>query len=296
MQLESLCCLIFSQQIVSDKKLNTSVVTYQLIKLMMSTLEKLRLKWGDFQKNLSTTIGFLRNNDDFADVTLVCEGGEEVRAHKIILAASSQVFQKLLISSKHAHPLIYMRGVKSEDLLALVDFIYFGETNVHQDNLEEFLKLAKELNIKGLHAEENNLKQESIFKTPNNLNSCNNDLKSVKIKEVPPLISKFTGSEEQGEIKQEHEDVNQYNVSEEIQELTAKVKSLMVKGCQRFYGKQGWVCSECGKEGSRSLIRSHIEVNHIDGVIIPCNSCDHTCRSTQALRKHKAKLHREYEA
>ena len=123
----------------------------------MSILEKLRLKWGDFQKNLSTTIGFLRNNEDFADVTLVCEGGEEVKAHRVILAASSQVFQKLLISSKHAHPLIYMRGIKSDDLLAMLDFIYFGETNVDQDNLEEFLTIAKELNIKGLHAEEKEL-------------------------------------------------------------------------------------------------------------------------------------------
>ena len=259
----------------------------------MSILEKLRLKWGDFQKNLSTTIGFLRNNEDFADVTLVCEGGEEVKAHRVILAASSQVFQKLLISSKHAHPLIYMRGVKSEDLLALVDFIYFGETNIDQDNLEEFLKLAKELNIKGLHGEDKDLKQENFSKTPNNQNSCNYSIKSVKINEVQPLALKLNGSEGQVEIKQEGEDLKQHKISEEMQELDAKVKSLIVKGDKYFYGKQGFVCRECGKEGSRSLIRSHIEVNHIDGLIIPCESCDHTCRSRQALRKHTAKLHKD---
>ena len=47
-----------------------------------------------------------------------------------------------------------MRGIKSYDLLAMMDFIYFGETNIDQDNLEEFLESAKELNIKGLHPEE----------------------------------------------------------------------------------------------------------------------------------------------
>ena len=91
----------------------------------MTTLKKLCLKWGDFQKHLNATVEDLRNNEDFADVTLACEDGEEVRAHKIILAASSQFFQKLLGKNKHAHPLIYMRGIKYDDLLAMMDFIYF---------------------------------------------------------------------------------------------------------------------------------------------------------------------------
>ena len=47
-----------------------------------------------------------------------------------------------------------MRSIKYDDLLAMIGFIYFGETNVDQDNLVEFLESAKELNIKGLHPEE----------------------------------------------------------------------------------------------------------------------------------------------
>ena len=43
-----------------------------------------------------------------------------------------------------------MRGLKFEDLTAILDFLYTGETNVFQENLEHFLALAVELKLKGL--------------------------------------------------------------------------------------------------------------------------------------------------
>ena len=43
-----------------------------------------------------------------------------------------------------------MRGVKFENLLAIVDFLYFGETNIHQELLDSFLAIAEELQLKGL--------------------------------------------------------------------------------------------------------------------------------------------------
>ena len=43
-----------------------------------------------------------------------------------------------------------MRGIKSSDLVAIVDFLYYGETNVYQDNLDSFLKIAEELSLRGL--------------------------------------------------------------------------------------------------------------------------------------------------
>ena len=254
---------------------------------VMTTLKKLCLSWGDFQNNLNTTVGELRHYEDFADVTLACEDGEEVRAHKIILAASSQYFKTLLSKNKHAHPLIYMRGVKSVDLLSMVDFIYFGEANVDQDNLEEFLKIAKELNIKGLHAEE---KDVSFFEIQRN--STYNRVSSTKKTQVEPLESKVKTSDEQIEIKTEDKDSNRPEISQDIQEFNVKVKSIMVRADKWFYNKPGWKCSECGKEGSSSLIRDHIEVNHIKGIVIPCSSCKHTCKSRQALRKHNEKLHK----
>ena len=112
--------------------------------------EKLCLQWNDFQDNIKSAFGKLRECNDFADVTLACEDGQQMEAHKVILAASSPFFQKLLRRNKHPHPLIYMRGMKSDYLLAIVDFLYLGEANIFQENLDSFLAVAGELQLKGL--------------------------------------------------------------------------------------------------------------------------------------------------
>ena len=112
--------------------------------------QKLCLQWNDFQENVKVALVNLRSDKSFTDVTLACEDGQQLEAHRVILAASSPFFQKLLQNAKHPNPLIYMRGVKFEDLLAIIDFLYFGETNVFQENLDSFLSIAEELQLKGL--------------------------------------------------------------------------------------------------------------------------------------------------
>ena len=94
---------------------------------------------------------FLRKDTDFTYITLACEEGFLVEAHKVILSASSPFFQNLLKRNKPTHPLVYMIGWKSEDLVAILDFLYFGEANIFQDDLDTFLSIAKELDLKGLN-------------------------------------------------------------------------------------------------------------------------------------------------
>ena len=96
-------------------------------------------------------------------MTLACEDGQQVEAHKVILAFSIPFFQKWLTRNKHNHPLVYMRGMKSEDLLANVYFLYYGEVNVYPQNIDSFLVIAEEFQLKGL-----------IGKTDAPPNSCDN--------------------------------------------------------------------------------------------------------------------------
>ena len=112
--------------------------------------EKFCLKWNDFQKNITTSFEVLKSDTDFTDVTLACEYGQQIEAHKVILASSSPFFQNLLKKNKHPHPLIFMRGVKYEELAAIVDFLYCGEANIFQENLDAFLSIAGDLQLKGL--------------------------------------------------------------------------------------------------------------------------------------------------
>merc|ERR1711868_165819 len=73
-----------------------------------------------------------------------------MEAHKLILTASSPVLNTLLKRNKHSHPLIYMKGMKIKDLASIIDFIYYGVVNIYQEDLNEFLTTAEDLQIKGL--------------------------------------------------------------------------------------------------------------------------------------------------
>ena len=77
----------------------------------------------------------------------------------------------ILKRNKHSHPLLYMRGVTSENLRAMVDFFYHGEANVFQENLDSFLALAEELQLKGLRGNQTEKEpSEKVFSpTENNM-------------------------------------------------------------------------------------------------------------------------------
>ena len=66
--------------------------------------EKLCLQWNDFKENVNSAIGKLREDNDFTDVTLVCEDGQQMEAHKVIMAFSSPFFEKILQKSKPPTP------------------------------------------------------------------------------------------------------------------------------------------------------------------------------------------------
>ena len=87
--------------------------------------KKLCLQWNNFRENVDSAFKCLRNDKEFTDVTLACEDGQEIEAHKIILAASSPFFEKILQKSKHPHPLIYLKGFQSKDFVSIMDFLYF---------------------------------------------------------------------------------------------------------------------------------------------------------------------------
>ena len=121
---------------------------------------KFCLKWQDFPQNIVSSSQDFRNASVFSDVTLVSDENQPIEAHKIILAACSPFFKYFLMNTKNSHPMIYMRGLKSKALVAIVDFIYHGEANVYQEDLEEFLKLAQELQLKGLSGSGSEINQD----------------------------------------------------------------------------------------------------------------------------------------
>ena len=94
------------------------------------------------------------NDERFTDVTLTCEDGKQIEAHKVVLVSTSPFLLDLLKKNKHSNTLIYMKGIKSENMEAMVDFLFKGEANLSQENLASFLALAEEMRLKGLRSKE----------------------------------------------------------------------------------------------------------------------------------------------
>jgi hypothetical protein len=112
--------------------------------------EKFCLRWNDFEKNINTSFKSLREDKDFFDVTLAC-GNSQIQGHKVILSACSSFFHKVLKQNPHQHPLLYLKGVRYEDITSILNFMYHGEVSVAQEELNTFLAVAEDLKVKGLY-------------------------------------------------------------------------------------------------------------------------------------------------
>jgi len=111
--------------------------------------EKFCLRWNDFERNISSAFKDIREEKEFFDITIACED-EQLQAHKVILSACSPFFKKVLYRNHHQHPLLYLKGVSFKDMEAVLNFMYHGEVNVAQDDLNSFLQVAEDLRVKGL--------------------------------------------------------------------------------------------------------------------------------------------------
>jgi len=252
---------------------------------MNSSEEKLCLKWNDFQENVISAFGALRDEKEFADVTLVCEDGQQMEAHKIVLASCSPLFQTLLRANKHPHPLIYMRGLKSETLLALVDFLYCGEANVYQNNLDSFLAVAEELKLKGLSGNKQTMEpqpetQSELYQVPKTKPRAKNySQHSTKIdntEDLKPSENSLVPMETLGRTN-----TRNYELDETVNSMMKKI------------GQGQYSCNVCGKTNSQKWnMRNHIEAKHIEGVSHPCAQCGKQFRSRNSHAVHLSTFHK----
>jgi DNA-directed RNA polymerase subunit RPC12/RpoP len=125
----------------------------------------------EFGINAINTLNELFEDQHFMNVTLACDDGKQIKAHKFILSSSSIFFKRILLKNPHEHPLIFLNGVKLSELEKILQFIYQGQTEVRQSDLDLFLKAARDLQIKGLL--NHSLIQED--KVPEILNNTEND-------------------------------------------------------------------------------------------------------------------------
>ena len=240
-------------------------------------MERVCLKWNDFKTNVSNTFRRLKDETDFFDVTLVTEDEKFVTAHKVVLSASSEFFKNILKKADHSKPMIYLNEVEFKELSQVIDYIYEGETNIYQEDLDTFLGVAKKLKIEGLTGQK--YEQDTCvndFGDEKGIGVNDDVAKSQNTKNVKAIRS-VSLKPRSCEAKQPSEMGNYEEAKKAVDKIVMKV------------GKS-WVCKTCDKTSERnSVIRRHAET-HIDWLSFPCNDCNiKPFGNRVALSHHKTK-------
>ena len=256
--------------------------------------EKFCLKWNDFENNVSKSFGLLRNEEYLHDVTLLCDDNSQVSAHKLVLSACSEIFKTIFKNHRHQNTLICLEGVTPNDLENILDYMYIGETNVFQENLDKFLSIAQRLKVLGLLQKETDEEGANDSITKNSHEEIEKPYQNANYKEdvIPPSMANGNSRK----VKKEHSS-------------GSKERSLAINGNDQNEIRQSidmhleicddgsLKCTICGKtdKGNRasgkSLMRCHIET-HIEGLSYQGPLCDKTFRSVNSLRAHKSRFHK----
>ena len=122
--------------------------------------EKLVVEPNDDQNAASFVLRDLSTDEAFTDVTLVTRDGKSMTAHKNILSVFSPVFKAMFLSNlnhnQHLNSIIYITGAKSETVQQILRFMYHGQVELDVDEVERFLQVGKDFEIKGLYDIEEN--------------------------------------------------------------------------------------------------------------------------------------------
>ena len=113
-------------------------------------MEKFSLTWNDFRDNVTKSFGLLRSERNLFDVTLVSDSEELIPAHRLVLSACSDFFKNIFKEVEHQNPLIYLAGVSSGDIQMLLEYMYQGEVQICQQDINHFMEVAEKLKIDGL--------------------------------------------------------------------------------------------------------------------------------------------------
>ena len=249
----------------------------------MSHAEKFCLKWNDFKNNVSQSFTKLRKESHFFDVTLVSADQKQIPAHKLVLAACSDFFKAILTENSHSHPLLYIDGVTAGQLNQVLDYIYQGEVNVYQEDLDSFLSIAQKLKLEGLMGspEDNTPDEENLPKIEESFTQFKG-------------MSDATFSLEENEFAQKDNKNSSKTFNgvypmktmasllvESNDEVNTKFEEMVVREDGMYR------CNHCNRTMThRGSMKRHVET-HLSGLSYDCKNCSKSFRSSRALNFHK---------
>jgi len=225
--------------------------------------EKFSLKLNGFQTNVASSFSKLRNQAIFNDVTLVSRDKKQINAHRVVLSASSSFFSSILQHNTQTHLMICLDGISSAELENVLDYIYLGEVQISQDDLDRFMEIAEKLELEGLLTFDNKeYEPKSEEKTNDPVSSHGYEVTETKFPTNKSKIVMKTGD------------------FSTIEELDRQIIQHIVRTSD---GYECGICNHTAKYSSH--IKEHIE-SHFKGLSFACEFCGNNFSSRGSLRNH----------
>jgi hypothetical protein len=103
---------------------------------------------GQYAPKVLRNLNSQRLKNQFSDVGLIA-GSTIIRAHRSVLAASSAYFNAMFTGGlvEEQQELVEIQSISENILSILVDFIYTGNVNITQDNVQELFSAADMLEL-----------------------------------------------------------------------------------------------------------------------------------------------------
>ena len=265
------------------------------------------LKWDSYEENMKTFIGEINRQNEFTDVTLVTGDGQQMDLHRMVLSAFSPVLRTMFGQKSSPNTLLFLRGVSSKCLGAIRDFMYLGEVNILEEDLPEFLAVAKDLQMKGLTHEEA-LGAAGVPKKKEAKELNRNRQNFDNIDDLDQILQNLETNETIEEETKHH-----ITAEEEVSSVIAEISnekpmeinngSISPQGLEEMLSNSmvkiegGYSCTNCdkqtfGSKNGRSHMKRHIESKHITGLEFNCHNCGQKFSSRNNLSRHVSRVHR----
>ena len=182
--------------------------------------------------------------------------------------------------------------MKSDDLTAIVDFLYYGEANVYQEKLESFLAIAGELQLKGLEGskDQDGANGEEQLKLKEKTNHIGAIPRPLQTENEVTHDSNKTGNNALALPKTSVMSANSQELDETVKSMMETSENMVQVGNRQRHAK---MCKVCGREGHETDIKRHIESSHLEGMSVPCSLCDKIFRSRHSLWFHIKRNHKQ---
>ena len=198
---------------------------------------------------------------------------------------------------KHPHPMVYLRGIDSNLVMALISFLYQGETSICNEELDQFLRAADDLKLLGLTGgTEDSLVQPSNIKESEQTMAMDT-IGEKKVKRFETHKKEVAFDMRVPKTEEIYENVGG-NLSENSVYSPSKragVEEKLMSMMERLREKSEfkWLCKVCDRrtKGSKDNMRRHVE-KHINGLSYPCLQCGKVSKSSSGLKMHMVNYHR----